>query len=128
MAVVTFDADAFTLRFPEFFGVDAALLALYFDEACMYLDNTDASPVVDASQRSIMLNLLTAHIATVNGYGTGKPKANGQITTASEGGVSASFATAPISTAGLSAWLQQTQYGASYWAMTSRYRSFFYVR
>lgn len=127
MPSVTFIARDFQARFPELSSVGFLMLARYFDEACMYLDNTDASVVTDLGQRSILLNLLVAHIATVNGAGTtAGPVAPGRIASASEGGVSVSFDALPAA-GGLQAWLQQTQYGASYWAMTSRYRSFLYV-
>jgi len=127
MPSVSFDAATFKVRFPEFAAVTSPLLGLYFDEACMYLDNTDTSRIADLAQRAMLLNLVVAHIATVNGAATtGGPSAPGRVSSASEGGVSVSFDAMPAAN-GSQAWFQQTQYGASYWAMTARYRSFLYV-
>lgn len=129
MAIVTFDAAAFVVRYPEFSTVSAGLLGAYFSEATMYLSNTDASRVSDPVQRAVLLNMLTAHIAALNGSGVNGAGASGmvgRINSASEGSVSASaeFATA---TNGTQAWFYQTQYGTAYWAASARFRTMQYV-
>lgn len=127
MAVVSFDIAAFRARYPEFQAVNDALLEQYFIEATIYLNNTDASPVTDADQRSILLNMLVAHIAQLNLIVNGKV-ANplvGRIDSASEGSVSVHADMGTVSAA--AAWFMQTKYGAAYWQATAPFRSFRYV-
>ena len=129
MATVTFDPAAFVVRYPEFSSVAQSLLTMYFSEATIYLDNTDASRVVDIGQRTILLNMLTAHVAALNGSGANGNGAQGivgRINSGTEGSVSASaeFAT-PAN--GTQAYYFQTSYGAAYWAATARYRTMQYV-
>ena len=128
MPAVSFDLAAFRARYPELSAVSDSLLGAYFSEAGLYLDNTDNSRITDLTQRSVLLNLLTAHIAAVNGSGTGQVNSPGRISSASEGGVSVSYDAMPAGASGMQAWLQQTQYGASFWALTARYRSFLYTQ
>jgi len=129
MGVVTFDPTAFLARYPEFSTVSEATLQLYFDEATFYLDNTDKSLVSDVAQRAVLLNMITAHIAALNGSGVNGNGASGmvgRITSASEGSVSVSVDyVAP--TNGTQAYFQQTPYGAAYWAASGRFRSMRYI-
>ncbi len=120
MAVVSFDIAAFRARYPEFASVIDARLSVMFNEACVYLDNTDTSIVADVGIRGTLLNMLTAHVAKL----ADSPMV-GRIDSATEGSVSA---TASYSSAisGSMAWYLQTTYGAAYWAATSRYRAFRY--
>jgi len=127
MAIVTFDAALFKTRYPEFASVADASLQACFDEAGLYLSNADASPVQDITRRAMLLNMVTAHIATLGGVlnADGKPSPVGRVSSASEGSVSASFDyTLP---AGSGLWFSQTQYGAAFWQATLPYRSFQYV-
>lgn len=129
MGIVAFDPVLFVARYSEFRDVTSPLLGMYFDEATMYLNNTDSSRVSDVAQRAVLLNMLTAHIAALNGSGikgNGAPGIVGRINSASEGSVSvnAEYAT-PAN--GTQAWYQQTQYGVAYWAATARYRTMQYV-
>jgi len=129
MGVVVFDPAAFVARYSEFKDVTNPVLGMYFDEATMYLNNTDASRVQDVAQRSVLLNMLTAHIAALNGSGAngnGAPGAVGRVNSATEGSVTASFEYA-MPANGTQAWFQQTQYGASFWAASARYRTMQYV-
>lgn len=127
MAIVTFDLATFRLRYPEFSTVSDELMQDYFTEATIYLNNTDASPVKDILIRSLLLNMLVAHIAFLNSgaNGQGGSELVGRINSASEGSVSVSADMGP--TSGSSAWFLQTRYGAAYWQATSSYRRFFYV-
>lgn len=128
MSIVVFDTVAFVARYPEFSTVTAPVLGAYFSEATMYLDNTDASRVSDLGQRTVLLNMLTAHIAAMNGSGVSGNGASGmvgRISTASEGSVSAS-ADFVAATNGTQAWYYQTQYGTAYWAATARFRTMQY--
>lgn len=129
MTIVSFDYAAFVTRYPEFSTLDAGLAAAYFAEAGIYLDNTDCSPVQDVTVRALLLNMLVAHIATINApvaAGGSGSSLVGRISSASEGTVS--VATEYSSdTSNVTAWLNQTKYGAAYVAATARFRRFFYA-
>lgn len=127
MAVVVFDPVAFSARYPEFCSVTSAVLTLYFNEATIYLDNTDCSIVQDVARRAVLLNMLTAHIAAMNGSGVNGAGASGlvgRISSATEGSVSVSTDFGIVSNR--EAWYAQTKYGAQFWAATAPYRSFRY--
>jgi hypothetical protein len=126
---VVFDATTFKLRYAEFAAVSDALLQLYFNEACLYLDNTETSRITDLPTRTLFLSMITAHIAALNGQGTGGtgiPGAVGRVSSASEGSVSIST-DFMASSNGLMAWYLQTQYGVAFWASSARYRTMQYV-
>ena len=64
MAVVVFDYSAWALRYPELAPyVSAPAAQVYFNEAQIYCDNSDFSPVQNIGLRTTYLNMLTAHIA-----------------------------------------------------------------
>ncbi|EJX7554741.1 DUF4054 domain-containing protein, partial [Escherichia coli] len=127
MGVVIFDPSAFKLRYPEFSSVDDALLQQYFTQATIYLDNTDTSRVSDLAVRSMLLNMLVAHIACLYSGANGQSPSGlvGRIDSASEGSVSV-HADMPGGTAN-SAWYMQTKYGADYWNATAPFRTFQYI-
>jgi hypothetical protein len=124
MGAVVFDAAAFKVRYPVFSSVADATLQACFDESTLYLTNDD-SVVVDETRRAILLNMLTAHIATLGGVLTadGSPLPVGRVSSATEGSVSASL---EYATPGSQAWFVQTQYGAAFWQATSSLRGFRY--
>jgi Protein of unknown function (DUF4054) len=128
MAVVTFDYQAWLMRYPEV-AVSAPRAQGFFDEATLYLDNSDCSPVRDVGQRSALLGMLVAHLAKIFGPGAdGQPASPlvGRISAASEGSVSVTADyIAPSSS--LEAWANQTSYGAAWWAATAQYRRFRYA-
>jgi len=128
MSAVVFDPAAFKARYPEFAAVADPTLAACFDEAGLYLSNTDNSPVQNLTRRATLLNMLTAHVAYIGGLlsADGMPRPVGRVSQASEGSVSAAFEGVPP-TPGSGAWFQQTQYGASYWAATSSLRGMRYI-
>jgi hypothetical protein len=123
--IVVFDYATWVLRFPEFAAVTPALAALYFAEAEQLLDNTACSPVSNMTQRTVLLNLLTAHIAKLNATTASGQSAGGglvgPITSASEGSVSVSTSI-PLSPGSSQVWYAQTPYGMTYWAMTASFR------
>jgi len=126
MPSVTFDVTAFKGRYPEFASVGTPLLTACFDEATLYLSNSDTSPVQSLSRRATLFNMLTAHIAYLGGALStdGMPRPVGRVSQASEGSVSAGFEyLAP----GTAAWFTQTQYGAAFWQATLSLRSMRYV-
>jgi len=122
MSVVVFDPAAFKSRYPAFDDVDDGLLGLYFSEATLYLNNTNASVVVDIPTRTILLYMLTAHIAFLAQRDAGMV---GRVNTATEGSISVGSEFAPL--LGSQAWFAQSQYGAAFWQATLRFREFMYV-
>lgn len=128
MAIVTFDPAAFKARYPEFAAVANPTLAACFDEAGLYLSNSDNSPVQNLTRRATLLNMLTAHVAYIGGLlsADGMPRPVGRVSQASEGSVSAAFEGVPP-TPGSGAWFQQSQYGAAFWQATSSLRGMRYI-
>ena len=125
MPAVTFDPVAFKARYPEFAAVADPLLQACFDEAGLYLSNSD-KPVANETRRLVLFNMLTAHIAFIGGALStdDMPRPVGRLSQASEGSVSAAFENlAP----GSAAWFQQSQYGAAFWQATSSLRGFRYI-
>jgi len=127
MAIVVFDIAAFRERYPEFDSVSNSLLNAYFIEATVYLNNTECSPVRDPAIRAVYLNMLVAHLATLNSGVNGEKPSGlvGRVASASEGSVSVSMGEVPSSSA--SWWYLQTPYGAAYWQATASYRQALYV-
>nr|WP_321986147.1 DUF4054 domain-containing protein [uncultured Lichenicoccus sp.] len=118
--IVTFDPDAFLLRYPELAlpGVENNL-QLFFNEACIYCDNTSAGPFASQpTTLTLLLNMLTAHIAalTVPIDDPDMARIVGRLASGGEGSVN--FAT-DYATPGSAAWFTQTRYGAAYWQATA---------
>lgn len=128
MPAVVFDPAAFKARYPEFAAVADPTLAACFDEAGLYLSNSDNSPVQNLTRRATLLNMLTAHVAYIGGMlsADGMPRPVGRVSQASEGSVSAAFEGVPP-TPGSGAWFQQSQYGAAFWQATSSLRGMRYI-
>ena len=129
MSVVVFDPVAFSLRYPEFATISTSLIQLYFNEATIYLNNTDSSPVTDGSVgglRSMLLNMMTAHITAMNSGVNGQPSSDvvGRVNSATQGSVSASV---EYAAPGSAAWFTQTKYGAAVWQATAAYRTMQYM-
>ena len=126
MTVVAFSSSTFLARYPEFSSVSTDLLSAYFTEAGLYLDNTDNSIVQNTTTRLLLLNMLTAHIAMLNGAlsADGLPLPVGRISNASEGSVSTAL---DYIEPGTEAWFVQTQYGAAFWQASLRYRLARYI-
>lgn len=112
---VTFNYTAFVARYPEFSAVTEPLAQLYFNEACLYCDNTGAGPVKDEGTLAVLLNMLTAHVAAL-----AASSQVGRVASASEGSVSASF---DLQVPGTAAWFTQTKYGLAFWQATAQYRT-----
>jgi hypothetical protein len=74
--------------------------------------------VADAAVRSVLLNMLTAHIAALNSPGASGVV--GRVSSASEGSVSVS---AELAVPGSAAWFAQTRYGIAFWQATAQYRT-----
>ncbi len=130
MAVVAFNYGMWLTRFPEFTTTPniAAVAPLMFQEASLYISNTDGSPVADLNIRTLLLNLMTAHLVAINYGVAGQPASPlvGRIDQASEGTVNVhtAFSSAPT---GSKDWYSQTRYGAQCWAATAPFRAFRYI-
>ena len=138
--VVVFNYQDWMAAYPEFAGVTAPRAERFFNEACVFCDNTACSPVpYDSTQtptgpRDIYLAMLTAHIAALNGAldACGVVQAGqglgvvGRIQSASEGSVSVSFGDMGSGDGPNAAWYNQTRYGATYWIATAQYRTWQY--
>lgn len=120
MTVAVFDSSAFKLRYKEFSALTNELLQAYFDEACIYINNTDDSVIEDAALRLMILNMVTAHIAKLSDAPLVGRTASVHT---SAGGVNVSVQYEP----GTRAWFIQTQYGASAWNAMAPYRAAFFV-
>ena len=120
MAVVVFDPSVFLARYRAFISVDATLLTAYFNEACLYCDNTDGSLIDDITARTTILNMITAHIAELD-----TTPLVGRVGDLVVGGINTHLAYAPA--VGSRAWFDQTRYGAAAWAAMSPYRCALYV-
>jgi len=128
--IALFNPAAFVGRYPEFaaaYSANPTLFASMFSEAGLYLNNTDCSVVQDVTLRSVLLNMVTAHIAFLSGLLTadGQPRPVGRVSAANEGAVGATFDFTPA-TPGSGAWFAQSQYGAAFWQATTCYRGMKY--
>lgn len=126
--IVDFDYSAWSGRYPELASsVTPQIVQQYFYEAQLYCDNTAGSVVRDLTQRAVLLNMVTAHIAALNAPLNGQPSSPlvGRITSASQGSVSVQ--TQMDLPPGSAQWFGQTKYGAAFWAATAQYRSMRYV-
>lgn len=124
---VTFDYTTWLLRYPEFAPIPQARVQLFFNEATRFCKNC-LGPVNTVEALRDFLNMVTAHIASLNTDVNGNPKPPnapvGRLSDATEGTVSASYQNdyAP----GTPQWFQQTPYGSEYWAATAQFRTFRY--
>lgn len=125
MGNLDYDSDVFLARYPEFTSVSESSLLAYWEEAYDFFGGAD-SLVSDEGKRRRLLNMLTAHIAAVNGAlaADGMPLPVGKVSQASKGSVSASF---EFIQPGTHSWYTQTQYGAAFWQATLNLRRFRYV-
>ena len=116
---MTFSYSTWVARYPEFSTVTEQVAQLYFNEACLYCDNTGAGPITDQTKLAMLLNMLTAHIAFLN------DPANagivGRVASASEGSVSVSLDAGLMP--GTAAWFMSSRYGAAFYQATAGQRT-----
>lgn len=123
--VVVFNFPEWQIRFPNFSEtVDSTTAGLLFEEACIYLDNSPCSLIRNLTKRTLILNLLVAHLAQLNFGQNGAPATPfvGRVDHAGEGTVSVSTSMGSIEggpSASSAAWYQQTQFGSQAWQMMS---------
>jgi hypothetical protein len=120
---VEFNYDQWQKRYPEFRTVDPVLAQAYFNEACLYFRNDGTGPVSDPNVQSMLLNMVTAHIAKLNATINGQAPSElvGRINNASEGSVSVGVDNQPLP--GSAAWYSQTRYGIAFWQATRQWRT-----
>lgn len=122
--VVVFDLSKFKELYPSIKSTESQL-EFAFIKATMLLRNDKNSCVCNMQEREALLYLLVAHIATLGANVEGGNTAVGRASSATEGSVSVSLDYGTTTNA--EKWYTQTPYGAEYWALTSRYRSFLYT-
>jgi hypothetical protein len=126
MSTVTITAalPLFRARYPEFVTLSDATVGVCFLEASLYCTALDTSPITDQTNRTLILNMLAAHVAMLNFGSNGNSPSDlvGRISNASEGSVSVATDMGSSPAAGLKAWYLQTKYGAAYWQATLQYR------
>lgn len=129
MPAAVFDYALWSARYPELAAsVDEPLAQAYFDEAGLYLDNTDASPVTNVAIRLQYLNMLVAHLAKLFSTigGVAPSGLIGRVTSATEGSVTVKVAEMSA-TSDLAFFFEQTPYGLNFWVATAAYRTFQYI-
>lgn len=131
MTVIVFVPADFKAAYPEFASVsDARCNVLFMIAEQSLLDNTDGSPVMAAEYRTQLFYMLVAHMLLI--FGTSDtPQANntppGRLSSATEGTVSTQFEYILPAGSAMSAWFNQTKYGAMYWMATAQFRSARYI-
>lgn len=130
--VVAFNYAEWVVQYPEFSYVSAGQAQSFFNRVTIGgpVDNTPSSPFQDLFERTILLNLATAHMAFLFAPSSspGQPRQLvGRINNATEGSVSVQTEYMVPSGDALEAWWNQSPYGAEYYASTQRFRAAFYV-
>ena len=122
--VVVFDYSTWAIRFPELAAsISQTLAQLYFNEACMYCDNTTISPIDDVAVRAMLLNLLVAHMSFINDP-TKNTQLVGRVSKAQEGSVNVQTTIGQMPWS--AEWFMQSKYGYQYWTATMQYRTALY--
>lgn len=122
--VVVFDVEKFREAYPSAKGTDPQLNNAFI-KAGMLLRNDKHSCVCNLAEREMLLFLLVAHMDMLQSNIDEGNSAVGRASSASEGSVSVSLDYGTATNG--EKWYTQTPYGAEYWALTSRYRSFLYT-
>ena len=121
--VFVFNPTEFKSIFTQFSARSDAQLSWFFTAVENdVLDNTETA-CISLSTRKKLFFLLVAHKAELqNRIDSGNTGLVGRISSATEGSVSISTDYLSSPTA-LAQWLNQTPYGAEYYALTARYRT-----
>ena len=123
MSIVSFDVDTFREIFPEFSNVTDTVLTFMFNEAVIYLDNTNYSKVTDVTLREQLLFMLVAHLAYLR-FGTSSGQGGtglvGRVSSATEGSVSVGTTLDAVSSS--ASWFAQSPYGLMFWQATAGWR------
>ena len=134
---VVFDYSEWQLSFPELSFVTQFQAQMYFNIACMRVDNGPCAEIIDETDRKMVLYMLVAHIALLMSQAVsvsqptdsdGNPIAGttasvtggltGRVSSATEGSVSvATESLSSSDSSSLEKWLDTTQYGQLVWQM-----------
>ena len=134
---VVFDFAEWQASFPELSFVTQAQATMYFNIACMRVNNGPCADIIDQSDRQLVLYMLVAHIALLMSQAAnvsqpvdsdGNPITGttatvtagltGRVSSAKEGSVSVATESLSSSNASsLERWLGTTQYGQLAWEM-----------
>lgn len=134
--IAVFNFSTWSARFPEFTDINESLAQSLWNEATVLWNNTGGSPASSLAIQSVLLNLMTAHLAALYVQSNSAPNpgqptdANGpvgRISSATQGSVSVSTEMNMPASAANQAWLNQTKYGAEFWALTAQYRTMRYI-
>ncbi len=121
MSSVLFVKSDFIATYPEFSALTDPQLNSYFAQAQIHVNNTDTSVITDLAERTIILYLVTAHIAALF---SGTSSLVGRVSSATEGSVSVSADFGAVTAS--QAWWIQTRYGAQAWQMIKQHARFNY--
>jgi hypothetical protein len=127
--IINFDPVAWQAAFPEFAYLTSPQVLLYFGMATNFFKNDGTGPVTSTALAQQALYFATAHFAKIFApTSTGQPAPGlvGRISDAAEGSVHVSAEYSSQITDTEAFWIQ-TQYGASFWALTKVYRTFRYL-
>lgn len=128
--IVTFDYAQWIAIYPEFTAaVSAPQAQEYFNLATSIHRNDGGGPVTAPAQQLSLLNMVTAHIASMFAPpAAGQPSSGivGRINSATQGSVSVQAAYSN-SVSEQMAWFVQTRYGAMYWTASAPFRTARYV-
>lgn len=122
LSPVTYDHSWWALAYPDLARwVNPGMGQQLFTIAELFVDNTACSVFTNVPRRQSLLGLAMAHIAKLNApIGGVAPNGSvGRVASAGEGSVNVSF---EYQSSPGSEWWSQTQYGATFWAATARYR------
>jgi len=126
--VVTFVYTDWIAQYPQLASISSGAAQGFFNQACLFCDNTPLSIICNLTERTTLLYMVTAHLAQLFGIVNGQVPSGlaGRISNAGEGSVSIGLDYAAATT-NLQAFFNQTSYGAAYWAATTKYRTMMYV-
>lgn len=128
MAAVVFDYTAWSARYPALAAVTTQPTAqAMFDDAGATLLSNDDCVVPDEAKRLVLLNMLVAHLATLEYRSTAAGPSGGflgSLKNATEGSVTVGATDYPV---GSGKWFEQTQPGAAFWQASKSYRQGHYT-
>ncbi len=117
--------------YPQFTSTvsQAQFDGLVFPVATQNHANDGSGPVTTSDAQTVLLGLMCSHVAQLLFGSSTQPLSAlvGRISNATEGGVTVA-AEMPAAPNAIQAWLNQTQYGATYWVATKPYRTMRYIR
>lgn len=120
--VFVFNPDDFKLAFPQFKNLTNEQLDWFFNTAEGDLLDNSVTSCISVKTRKKLFYFLVAHLAELQGrIDNGNSGIVGRISSATEGSVSTSI-DYNMGSGALEQWLKQTPYGASFYALSARFR------